>query len=130
MWNRFRLLLLTGVLLASAACASTGTTPGAAGRPDLLMEDQIRHQSFSTAYDAVLALRPTWLRTRGVDSFRNPGQIQVYLDNMRMGGVQSLTQIPAVTVSYIRWYDGVDAAGRWGLDHGNGVIFVSTTPLR
>ena len=112
----------------ATACASAGSAGAAGGRADLLVEEQIRDQSFTTTYDAVVSLRPNWLRTRGVDSFRAPTQIQVYLDNMRMGGVNTLQQIPASAVYWIRWYDGIDASARWGLDHGQGVIYVSTTP--
>ena len=116
------------LLLLLCACASTGGVSSAAGgRADLLTEEQLREQSFNTAYEAVLSLRPNWLRTRGVDSFRSPGQVQVYVDNMRMGGVSTLEQIPAIAIYWIRWYDGLDASSRWGLDHGNGVIYVSTS---
>lgn len=120
--------LAIALLFPLAGCATAGGTGANFGRPDLLSEEQLRAQSFSTVYDAVQALRPSWLRTRGMDSIRNPGQIQVYLDNIRVGGIGYLSQISAVSVSYIRWYDGIDASSRWGLDHGNGVIFVSTTP--
>ena len=114
--------------LVLAACAPNGQSASpVGGRPDLLTEEQLRSQSYTTAFEAVSSLRPQWLRTRGVDSFRAPTQIQVYLDNMRLGGVNSLQQIPSVAVYWIRWYDGLDATARWGLDHGQGAIYVSTS---
>ena len=120
---------LASLLLLLAACAPSNSVRSSptGGRSDLLTEEQLRDQSYNTAYEAVLSLRPNWLRTRGTDSFRSPGQVQVYVDNMRMGGVGNLQQIPAIAVYWIRWYDGLDAAARWGLDHGNGVIYVSTS---
>lgn len=125
---RRSILTVLLVQLALAACASNGQSPNpVGGRPDLLTEEQIRSQSYHTAYEAVASLRPQWLRTRGVDSFRAPTQVQVYLDNMRLGGVNALQQIPTVAVYWIRWYDGLDATARWGLDHGQGAIFVSTS---
>ena len=124
MWRHVRIGLSMVALLA--ACASGGTAGRVRGRPDLLTEEQIRATNHSTLYDVVRALRPNWTRTRGPDSLVNPGQIQVYLDDMRLGGVEELKQIPATGISYVQWYDGIAASGRWGLDHGNGVIYVAT----
>ena len=52
--------------------------------------------------------------------------VQVYLDDNRLGGVEMLRNINTSLIQYIRWYDGIAATGRWGLDHGAGVIYVST----
>ncbi|MGH7463012.1 MAG: hypothetical protein ACREMA_18555 [Longimicrobiales bacterium] len=52
----------------------------------------------------------------------------VYIDDTRLGGVETLRSISTASISYIRYYDGVTATGRWGIDHGQGVIFVSTRP--
>ena len=79
-------------------------------------------------YDAVLALHSNWLRTRGSDSFTSPTQVQVYVDGTRYGGVESLRTLPVGSVNYIQHFDGLTASARWGLDHGQGVIFVSTKP--
>jgi len=54
--------------------------------------------------------------------------VQVYLDDSRLGGVDALRNLSLANVVYIRHIDGVDAAARWGLDHGNGVILVATHP--
>ncbi len=54
----------------------------------------------------------------------------MYHDDSRMGGVESLRWIPTSDIRYIRYYDPVTASGRWGLDHGHGVIYVSSRPLR
>jgi hypothetical protein len=40
--------------------------------------------------------------------------------------VETLRAIGLANVAYIRYIDGVTASARWGLDHGQGVIFVST----
>jgi hypothetical protein len=47
---------------------------------------------------------------------------------VRAGGVEALRRISITEVTYIRYFDGIAAAARWGLDHGYGVIFVSTRP--
>ena len=46
-----------------------------------------------------------------------------------MGGVETLRTIDLRPVTYIRYFDGIAATARWGLDHGAGAIYVSTHPL-
>jgi hypothetical protein len=127
MWKPLRLTLALTLVLG--ACASAGVAPRQ-GRSDLIVEEQIRGQSYATVYDAVQALRPNWLRTRGPDSFNSSTQIQVYVDNMRVGGIANLQQIAAVSAYYVQWYDGLEASARWGLGHGAGAIYVSTSPMQ
>jgi hypothetical protein len=111
-----------------SACA--GSSSPRAGQPrverDLITQEQLREYRFTNAYEAVEALRSNWLLTRGTDSFSNPSQVQVYYDNARLGGIEQLRAIEINAIMYIRYYDGVEATGRWGLDHGQGVIFVSS----
>ena len=129
MWKPAR-LQLSLLLLLLGGCATSGGVAAPQGRSDLIAEEQIRGNSYATVYDAVVALRPNWLRTRGQDSFTTPTQIQVYVDNVRVGGISNLQQISSVAAYYVQWYDGIEASARWGLGHGAGVIFVSTTPMR
>lgn len=116
------------LLLAATGCVTPGVAPVLPGRPDLLTEEQLREDSHATVYEVVQNLRPNWLRTRGRDSIMLEGRIQVYVDNIRYGDVGALQQIPTISVYYVRWYDGITASGRWGLNHGNGVIYVATAP--
>jgi hypothetical protein len=114
------------VLLLSAACGAR--TDG--GRPsadrNLITRDEILEHQFSNAFQLVEALHSNWMRTRGTDSFASPGQVLVYLDESRLGGIDTLRSIATQSIGYIRYYDGLSASARWGLDHGHGVIFVST----
>jgi hypothetical protein len=121
--GRYAALLL---LLLAPACAGrqSGNTP--APDRDLITREQIQRHRFNNAYEAVQALHANWLSTRGTDSFSNPGEVLVYLDNMKLGGVEKLREIGSATIGSIRYYDGIAATARWGLDHGHGVIFVST----
>jgi hypothetical protein len=104
------------------------TEPAARSDRNIITKEQLTKNHYSTVYDAVEALRSNWLQTRGTDSFRSPSQVKVYLDNTMYGGVESLRNIAATTISFIRYFDGVSATSRWGLDHGAGVIYVSTRP--
>lgn len=119
-WGR---LVLVGLLVLG--CRSTA--PGSV-RVDrnVITGVQIREHGFTNVFDAVQSLRSNWLLTKGPDSFRTPTEVQVYLDNVRMGGVQTLRTISTETVKWVRYYDGLAASARWGLDHGQGVVFVST----
>jgi len=129
-----RRFLGTAAVLGLAACASSGATSGTNGprtSRDLLTSEQITSTKYTNLFDVVQSLRSNWMNDRGTDSLMGPSSVvQVYLDDNRLGGVETLKTISPQQVEYIRHYDGVAAAGRWGLDHGKGVIYVSTHPLR
>ncbi|MGH7577717.1 MAG: hypothetical protein ACREM1_21670 [Longimicrobiales bacterium] len=118
------------ILAFSAACATGSAGGRGAGDRNLITRTQLDEHRFTNAYEAVAALRTNWLQTRGTDSFTQPTQVLVYFDDSRLGGIETLRSIAITGISYIRYYDGVAASGRWGLDHGQGVIFVSTRPAR
>ena len=123
-----RIPLLVTVVALSAACASGSPNPRSSSVDnDVLRREELEQRGFLNAYEAVAALRPHWLRTRGLDSFRNPTQVQVYVDQSRMGGIEALRMVRIDGVGFIRYYDGTTASTRWGLGHGQGVIYVSTS---
>jgi len=118
------------VLLLVAACAARAPRPTHAV-PDrnVITQQELQEHRFETLFDAIQALRPIWLQTRGTNTLQAQAtQIQVYLDNSRMGGIETLSTINISSVVYIRHYDGIEATARWGLDHGQGAIYVSTHP--
>ena len=124
-----RSLRWLGTLVLATAVAACAATGGPAQRTDrnLLTYEQIQETNKQNVYDVVESLRSNWLRTRGPTSLQGPNaEVQVYLDDNRIGGVENLRAISIAPVRYIRWIDGISATGRWGLDHGAGVIFVST----
>jgi len=112
---------------ASGPVPSQDTTRAARDRT-VLTQSQFTDHQFNNAFDAIEALRSNWLKTRGTDSFQNPSQVRVYLDNISLGDTASLRTIAINTIVYIRFFDGVQATARWGIDHGAGVIYVSTRP--
>ena len=123
-----RIPLLVTLVALSAACASGSPNPRSSSVDnDVLRREELEQRGFLNAYEAVAALRPQWLRTRGLDSFRNPTQVQVYVDQSRMGGIEALRMVRIDGVGFIRYYDGTNASTRWGLGHGQGVIYVSTS---
>jgi hypothetical protein len=123
-----RLTVTLGIVTLMVACASR-TSPAPKLDQTLITGDQLQEARFNTVYDAVEALHGNWLQTRGTDSFKAPSQVQVYLDNTMLGGVETLRDIAPKTVVYVRYFDGISATGRWGIGHGAGVIYVSSHPM-
>lgn len=121
---------MAGLALSLAVyLAACSPAPPAASlpRPDrtvITRSDFSGHQ-FETAYDAVYALRRNWLANREVDdTFSKASERQVYLDNMRMGGLDKLREIRASEVMTITYIDGIQAHARWGMGHDAGVLLV------
>jgi hypothetical protein len=122
-------ILVAAVLITVTGCSSNRPPAGPRGERDLLTYEQIAATNYTDAYQVVSALRSNWMNNRGTDTILgSPTQVLVYLDDARYGGVEALRNIPVSAISYIRHYDGIAATARWGLDHGAGVIYVSTRP--
>ena len=123
----------TVVLVAFAACAGAGARRGQEAvheNRDLLTHEQIEGHGFTNAYEAIEALRSNWLSTRGTDTILGtPTEVVVYYDETRLGGVETLRWIAPMDIAYIRYFDGKEATARWGVGHGQGVIYVSTHPM-
>lgn len=113
--------------LLLSACASAPAT-GSRARVDmtLITREQIQELQSTTAYDAIKALRGTWLNVHGPESFRYPQAVQVYLDGTHMGDASVLASIGTPPIQFIRYYNGQEATARWGIDHGAGAIYIST----
>ena len=127
-----------GYVLALAlvsACGGRSAHPlRSPSQRDLITREDIERTHAVTALDAVERLRGSWLRRRGTTQLPGSGQftepeIQVYLDDQRLGTVDNLARIEIAVVQYIRFYGPADASARWGLNHGAGAIQVSTRPL-
>ena len=118
-----------GIVAVLCGCAGRGgsTSPGV--DRSLLVQEQFADRGFHTAYDVVESMRSNWLSSRGPNSLTTPTEVQVYFDGVRMGGVETLRAIDVRPVTYIKYFDGIAATARWGLDHGAGAIYVSTHPL-
>lgn len=120
-----RLALSAGVLFLFLACARQAE-PGNAGPsdPNVLTNSQLG--TFANARLAIQTLRPEWLRARAAGNLQGQGQVWVYRDGMRFGGLDRLSAINTVEIDSIRYYDGITASQRWGLGHENGVIHVTS----
>ena len=120
---RFSVAVLT--LLLAGACAAGQNATGQRVDRSVITREQIQQNGYRTAYDAVEALHAPWLVTRA-DGLRTQREVLAYLDNTRLGGVETLRQVYAAQILRITWIDAPTAINRWGVDHSQGVIMVIT----
>jgi hypothetical protein len=126
--NRNRVLAPALVLLLGA-CATTATERrGGAADPNLITTAELQAAGHVDAWGVVQALRPHWLRHRGPTTITGRETIKVYLDGLLLGGPDQLQQITTSSIASLRFLDAHEATQRWGLDHGQGAIVVSTRP--
>jgi len=130
-----------GVVIAGfslIACASSGQSSqsnalpalASAGR-NVLTATEIVTSRVTDVYQAVLQLRPEFLRRRSTPLFPAIGPtapIGVYLDEVPFGGVESLRAIPLDRVRLIRYVPPFEADLKWGGTHPAGAIVVTTLP--
>lgn len=123
-----RVVVVAALLGPAAGCASAKHSADTAPRSDrnVLTSEQLQGQTYQNAYEAIQALRSTWLKPRGSDSFNTPSVVVVYLDNVKLGGVETLQSLQLSTVQSIRHYDASAAHARWGVGHASGAIQVIT----
>jgi hypothetical protein len=123
------LALLTGALAAGGACATT-TGSQAAPPGSTLDAEEIRAAPahIETAYDAILHLRPQFLRTRANPTVtgRSVDPIRVYVNGQLWGTPESLQRLRAEEVVRVRFFRPADAQIRFGLNHGSGALEVTT----
>lgn len=88
--------------------------------------DELRGQSVTNAFDAVQLLRPEWLTERGfhVIGEEADDRIQVYLDDVRLGGVRFLRDVSIERIQSIHLLDAGAATARWGAGHSHGAILI------
>lgn len=120
-----RTRLLIGLITVLSACAPAGQAyaPRDSSRITRL---EIEQTQVSTGYELVERLRPAWLRTRGQGSMLLASPIRVYLNGAPYGELAALTQIPANEIQLMERLGSSEATRRFGTDHVNGAILVST----
>lgn len=120
--------VLSGLLLLAACSIVSGRRAGGSENRNVITTEEMRATGFADVFRVVEALRPQWLRTRGVTTLAGRESVKVYLDDLLLGGPDQLQQITTRSISSIRYLDGNEATQRWGLDHGHGAILVLTRP--
>jgi hypothetical protein len=130
-----RVIVRFGAVCALALVAACGAdplpgrfSPEPAARPDrnFISAEEVRASTAQNAFDAVQSMRSAWLVKRGEQSVAGSTDVVVYLNNARMGGLESLRNISLGTVAWMRYFDARQANYRWGTGHSQGAILVST----
>ena len=108
-----------------------------------LGEAEIRASDARNAYELIYFTRMQWLIPRGTNSIAEgargeahgnfeitvtPGRdkIIVYMDDVRLGGVEAMRDVPAELLTSARFLDAREATLRYGGGHAHGVIALST----
>jgi hypothetical protein len=130
----FAALLLS--LGGAVACASSDPAPTGGARatrsPDVISRQEIEESAATNAYDLVNRLRPQWLRGTGAGSISGGTtrmqQLYVYLENARIGGVESLRTVSAAGITSIRFLSADRAAAAFPdvRESISGAIVIST----
>jgi hypothetical protein len=125
----FIFLLCLGVSVVGCTSTKRGASSDQSNNPNQLYFDEL---SFSitgmNAYKVLRQARPEWLRTRGEDSIRDPGEVNVYLEGTEYGSVESLRQIDAEFVDYVEYLSSREAQFRFGPGNTQGVIAIYMKP--
>lgn len=123
--SKARWFLVIGLAFAQAC---TGTSGNRRTAPDhsAISTAELEASPYANVFEVVQALRPNWLRLKGPTSFRGVEYVRVYLDGSLLGAPEQLRLVTTRSIASVRFFDGVAATQRWGLDHGQGAIVVST----
>ena len=136
--------LVSSCVLAMAGCASSSpstgdTAPGdvspdllrvavpVATSPEVLSGDEIRRTGAGNVWEALLKLRPLWLRARGgtgsmVSS--RPTAPVVYVAGIPYGAPRTLQTMNVDQIRRVEFINASDATTRFGTGHSGGVIWV------
>ena len=87
----------------------------------------MERSEYASLYEVVQALRGRWLRSRGPNTILGrQTEVQVMVDDMRLGGVNTLRSLTRDNVVQMAFVDPVTAAQRWGGKYAQGTIVVTT----
>lgn len=106
------------------ACASGGAR---LQDPDVITAPELAQSGAANAYDAIRRLRPEMLRSRGTGALNYfaPRTAVVAVDNTVVGGLEVLRTLDIDHVARIESVSPWQAAKRYGLTFGNGVVLVT-----
>jgi hypothetical protein len=105
--------VLAIVAVQTSACTipkwmlKEGATTGTKSNPNLLTTTDLVNSGFTTLYDAVNKLRPTWITGGGRG-------IPMYLNNDAPATVDDMKNILVENVLEVKFTRGDQAVGKWG----------------
>jgi hypothetical protein len=137
-------LILTALLFTVAACSSKSpatstqapapvssgatSTPAPARRdPRLITQAELDSTNVSTAWEAIMRLRPAFLRDADRSSVGSTDtRPEVRLDNADFGSTDALKSLSLSGIAEIRYLDASQATARFGTRSGRPMIWLTT----
>ncbi|HEX6628304.1 MAG TPA: hypothetical protein VF105_10125 [Gemmatimonadaceae bacterium] len=120
-------LLALAAVVACASSKSDRASPNLGSDRNVITEQEIRSVPAANLYELVEKLRPQMLRAHGQSTLGGSTASDfpvVYVDGRSYGDIGSLRSLIPSQVSLVRYYDATNAAGKFGLTGGSGVIEV------
>lgn len=120
----------TATATAPATTAPARVTRPPRGSSSLITSAEIEAAApdILNAYQLVERLRPMMMRPRNLTAGNvgdgNVFGVVAYVEEVRLGDLESLGSVMRATVREIRYIGATDATTRWGTGHSNGVIQV------
>jgi hypothetical protein len=111
--TRLSTTFLTIITLAACSSSSKPRTNVQSSSSDFVTSVEIAAVSATNAYDLINRLRPRWLRTQAPGSIGagvRSQVIAVYLDGVRLGGLDALRSLSTAGVVSMQYYDATRAA--------------------
>ncbi|HKW49600.1 MAG TPA: hypothetical protein VJN70_19240 [Gemmatimonadaceae bacterium] len=132
MLNSRLLMTIAAVTLLGGGCASSpsgnsgAVTPAGSSRY-VVTEAELANVGDRSVYDALLQLKPAFLRSRDTQttSHQEVTPVHVFVDGGRTEGLDALRTIRANTVKELRFYEPEQANTRFGTGNNGGVIAVT-----
>lgn len=123
--NGWAAAALIGTLVVGCSGRSVDTNPST--QPNRITSEEIRQVTAQNAYQLIQQLRPNWLQAHTPSlGTSSRGQVLVYVDNTRMGGIDFLRQVSIAEVETAEYLNAAEAASRFGLNQTGGAILVKT----
>lgn len=123
-------IALAVAFTASAACSASApygfhrATAAPYPSRDLLGEAEIRTAHATTAYEAIMRLRPTYVTWQRITT-GNERRL-VFVDGMLMGGLDVLRTMPAADLQEVRLITAVNGAYGYALANSGGALLITT----
>jgi hypothetical protein len=130
----FRRFFAAVLVVAAGACASGGATAGSTATPsnrDVITESELPSTGTETAYDAIMRLRPQFLRAHPAQSYSLEanggvsGQAPapaLIVNGQRIGELSDLRRIAATTLKSVRYYSIEQAKRKFGMQYQGGAL--------
>jgi hypothetical protein len=123
-------VLVLGLAACSAATQNGSVDPQVASSQssDVISQAELESAGVTDAFQAINRLRPMFLRRLRETSQVVPGRslLEVYLDDLKLGGLETLQTMPIESIKSIRYLTSSEATIRWGTNHTGGVILLTT----